>query len=318
MATKSGAKRLVVTGGSGYLGGRLVENLLGKGFSVDVVSRSRGHDIRRAETLGSVFEGADAVFHLAALVQSRPGPFDATNIDGLRNVLEACEKGGVGRLVCVSSFTIFGPSAGVAHNETSVAKRSDFFHGYDRTKYEGYRLAEQWRGRIPLNLAFPTVIFGPGAITEGNITAHLFRRWLRLRVAALPGRGQPSWNFVHVEDVAEGLSRVLEAPPGEDFILGGENCRLRRLSQMFAHVADKRILAVGLPDALFRASALFEDVASRIGRFPPLALPSTAGFFLADWEFSSDKARLRLEYRPRSLEKGLQDTYRWMQQTGLP
>ncbi len=308
----------MVTGGTGYLGGRLVENLLGKGFSVEIVSRRRGHDIRRAETVASVFDGADAVFHLAALVQSRPGPFDATNIDGLQNVLEGCEKAGVGRLICVSSFTIFGPSPGVPHNEASVATRESFFHGYDRTKYEGYRLATQWRERIPLNFVFPTVIYGPGALTEGNITAHLFRRWLSLRMAALPGRGRPSWNFAHVEDVAEGLSRVLDAAPGEDFILGGENCRLRRLSQLFAKVAGKRILALGLPDAVFKASAVFEDLASRIGRFPPLALPSTAGFFLADWEFSSDKARLQLEYRPRALEAGLESTYRWMQETGLP
>ncbi len=308
--------KIAVTGGTGYLGGRLVQRLGGPA-GVTVLSRKSGHDIRRLETLREPMAGVETVFHLAALVQSRPGPFEQTNIDGLRNVFQAAMEAGVRRLVCVSSFTVFGPSQGRPHTEEAAGEtRERFFHGYDHTKYAGYRTALKWRGKIPLNIVFPTVIYGPGAMTEGNITARMFRRWHRLRMAALPGGGRPSWNFVHVDDVADGLVRTLSADPGEDFILGGEDITLKGLSRLFAQVSGRRIAALGLPDPVFKAGAWMEDLASRIAGFPPLVLPATADFFVNDWEFSSAKAKAELGYRPRSLESGLRETFRWMTESG--
>lgn len=309
--------KIVVTGGTGYLGGRLVEALEGQGRQVTVVSRSRGHDVRRPDTLEDVFRDADAVFHLAALVQSRPGSFEDVNIAGLLNVLEACRKQAVRRLICVSSFTVFGPSAGRPHREDSIPTRTHFFHGYDRTKYEAWRTAREWKDRIPLNIVFPTVIYGPGALTEGNITARLLQRWARMHVAPLPDGGRPIWNYVYVEDVAQGLIQTLGADPGEDFILGGENVSLRRLCERFAEVAGVRILPAALPALLFKAGAYAEDWGSRILGFPPLVLPSTADFFLNDWEFSCDLAKTEIGYAPRRLSAGLELTHRWMKEQKL-
>ena len=239
--------RCLVTGGTGFLGSALVRRLRERGHHVTVASRSRGQDVTRIRTLEPGFRDAEAVFHLAALVQSRPGPFLRVNVDGLRNVLELARRHRVARLVHVSSFTIFGPSGDGIHTEERVPDRHRFFHGYDRSKYEAFRLASRWKDRLPMNSLFPTVVYGPGPITEGNLLVRLLRRWKKLRVAVLPGRGAPCWNFVYVDDVAEALVRCLDADPGEDFVLGGENRTLRDLHATFRRVSAAPIMPLRSP-----------------------------------------------------------------------
>ena len=150
-------------------------------------------------------------------------------------------------------------------------------------------------------------------MTEGNLLVRLLRRWKKLRVAALPGRGAPCWNFVYVDDVAEALVRCLEADPGEDFVLGGENRTLRDLHAAFRRISKVPILPLGLPDGLFRAGARLEDWSAWLRGTSPLLVPSTADFFLRNWRFSSRKARTQLGYETRSLEQGLDSTNRWME-----
>lgn len=304
--------RCLVTGGTGFLGSVLVRRLRERGHGVTVVSRTRGQDVTRIRTLEPSFRNAEAVFHLAALVQSRPGPFLRVNVDGLRNVLQLARRHRVVRLVHVSSFTVFGPSGDGVHTEARIPDRDRFFHGYDQSKYEAFRLAAQWKDRLPMNTVFPTVVYGPGPMTEGNLLVRLLRRWKKLRVAALPGRGAPCWNFVYVDDVAEALVRCLDADPGEDFVLGGENRTLRHLHAAFRRVSEVPILPLRLPDGLFRAGARLEEWSARLTGTSPLLVPSTADFFLRNWRFSSRKARLQLGYTARSLEEGLIRTNRWM------
>lgn len=306
--------KCVVTGGTGFLGSTLVRLLRQSGHQVEIVSRSQGHDIARPETLRRPFAQAEAVFHLAALVQSRPGPFEQTNLRGLENVFKACRSAGVQRLVNVSSFTIFGPSQGRPHSESQRPRRERFFHGYDETKYRGYQMTLQWKNKIRINTVFPTVIFGPGPMTEGNIMVRLMGRWASMRVAALQRGGRPVWNFVYVKDVARGLMAALKAPPGEDFILGGQDVSLNQLLDAFRQASGRRIVRLPLPDPVFRLGARLEDWASRLMGFPPLVLPATADFFLNDWQFSSHKAERQLRYSPRPLSEGLRTTWEWMQQ----
>ena len=304
--------RCLVTGGTGFLGSVLVRRLRERGHHVTVASRSRGQDVTRVPTLEPSFREVQAVFHLAALVQSRPGPFLRVNVDGLRNVLELARRHRVARLVHVSSFTVFGPSGDGVHTEERIPDRNRFFHGYDQSKYEAFRLAGRWKDMLPMNTVFPTVVYGPGPMTEGNLLVRLLRRWKKLRLAALPGRGAPCWNFVYVDDVADALVRCLDADAGEDFILGGENRTLHELFGTFRRVADAPMVPLGLPDGLFRAGARLEDWSARLRSASPLLVPSTVEFFLRNWRFSSGKAGAHLGYSPRSLEEGLISTNRWM------
>jgi nucleoside-diphosphate-sugar epimerase len=277
-----------------------------------VVSRTRGHDILNPDTFRGQLEKVDAVFHLAALVQSRPGAFEAVNLQGLENVLRVASEAKVRQFVYVSSFTVFGPSGGPPHQEDSLEERESFFHDYDRTKYLGLQLVEKWRQRLPTNVVFPTVVYGPGPLTEGNIMVRLFQRWFNTRLAALPAKGQAVWNLVYVEDVAQGVSSLLGRPAGEDYILGGQNVSLRQVAEEVKRASGKRFWVVGLADWLFRASCYMEDWSSRLLGFAPLVLPETGDFLVQDWRFCSCKAKETLNYEPRSLRDGLEATCEWM------
>jgi farnesol dehydrogenase len=308
---------IAVTGGTGFLGSALTKELLERGHEVRIVSRSRGFDITRPESLGEVFRDARTVFHLAALVQSRPGPFEETNQTGLENVLKACISCGVHRFVYVSSFTVFGPSGDDTHTEARMPQRSRFFHDYEKSKFEALRIAKDWRSKIPMNIIFPTVILGPGPVTEGNILARLFARWFRFGLATLPGRGFPIWNFVYVDDVVQGLLAVTDQSPGEDYILGGPNATLSELARLLNEISSKKLHILGLPNWLFRISCYGEDWASRMLRFKPLVLPETADFLINNWKFSSSKAKSELGYEPHELKTALELTYRWMKEVQI-
>jgi len=304
-----------ITGGTGFLGSALARELERCGHEVRVIARSRGYDVTRAETLTDVFRDTKTVFHLAALVQSRPGPFDETNQIGLENVLKACVRSGSERLIYVSSFTVFGPSRSGIHTETSIPERTRFFHDYERSKFEALEIAQKWRSRIPMNIVFPTVVYGPGPLTEGNIMVRLFARWFKLRIAALPGQGKPRWNFVFIDDLVQGLVAVGDSPPDSDYILGGSNVSLTDLANTLAQVSDRSFVSLGLSNWQFRISCYGEDLASRLLNFKPLVLPQTGDFLLNDWQFSSAKAESELGYEPSTLESALGRTYQWMKTT---
>src|SRR5690606_31279691 len=248
--------RIAVTGGTGYLGSRLAGNLRDLGHDVRILSRSNGYDITRKAALKDAFRSCNVVFHLAALVQSRPdNKFREINVRSLQNVFEECEASQVERTIYLSSFTVFGPSRNVPHNETSLPIRYSFFHDYDRTKYEGLQVAREWKQRIPLDIVYPGVIYGPGPLTEGNILTYLLRRWYCTRLAALPAMGRPVWNFVFIDDVVEGLVLHLSRGAGEDFVLGGDNRDLRELAETFRKVSGRRMLILPIPQTLFLLSS---------------------------------------------------------------
>src|SRR5512143_598104 len=117
--------RVFVTGGTGYLGGRLLQSLIADGYRVRALLRRPScldthpqieavtGDLSDTRRLVSQMRGCDAVFHAAALVASwvaDESEFYRVNVTGLRNILQACEVAGVTTLVYTSSFFALGPA----------------------------------------------------------------------------------------------------------------------------------------------------------------------------------------------------------------
>lgn len=140
----------------------------------------------------------------------------------------------------------------------------------------------------------------------------LFHRWLRTRVAGLPGKGLVRWNFVYLDDLVTGLVSLMNRPAGEDFILGGQNASLLQIAREVKSASETGFLIVGLSDRLFKASCHMEDWYSRLTGRSPLVLPETSDFLLQNWCFSSSKAKQSLNYQARSLREGLRATCEWM------
>jgi nucleoside-diphosphate-sugar epimerase len=172
--------RVTVTGGTGFLGGYLVRDLLAKAVSVRVLARpssraealrARGvevvlGDLADAESVGRAVAGADTVYHLAAKVGAAAyKDYFEVNVAGTERVLAACAKQGVGQLVYASSLTVYGPmKEGDRIDEgTSFDSKPELRDPYAQSKIAADELVSSFAKRtgLPTVVVREGIIFGP-------------------------------------------------------------------------------------------------------------------------------------------------------------
>ena len=329
--------RILVTGGTGYLGGRLAERLLKAGHHVRLLvrdvpfaRRKLGNDyemmpgdLARPEGLLDIVKGCDAVVHTAALVKNwarHPEDFEQVNVAGSWALCEAALESGVVMFLYTSSFFALGPSPnGEPVDESALDHPAParFFNDYHSTKYRSARLLKAFVPRgLPLAMVFPTVLYGPGAETDGNHVAKILR-WLDDgSFPGLIGGGGQRWNLAYIDDVVEGHVRALErAEKGDTFILGGEDQVLKEFAALAAAKlgvpAPKRVL----PYRLCHWIASAEEAKARLFGGSPKLTHGEVEIYRHDWIYSSDKARAVLGYKTTPFEEALDKTIAWIRST---
>lgn len=301
--------RIVVTGGTGYLGGAIVRAIHARGHlpivfarrasASDLPGETIDGDIRDRASVKRAIAGADAVIHTAALVslwRARRDEFDEINIGGLETVLDVCRSAGTSRVVYTSSFLALPPAG---------ARRALEANDYQRTKVRGREIARNAvKAGLPLIAMYPGVIYGPGPATEGNLVARLVRDHLQ---GALPGiiGAERVWSYAYVDDVAEAHVTAIErGRVGEEYGLGGENVPQMRI---FEHVRGARgtPLPRRIPFAIAALGAFVEERRARMTGRPPLLTRGTVNIFRHDWPVDSSRSLTELSYRVRPLGEGL-------------
>jgi len=222
--------RVLLTGGTGFLGRRVAARLVSE-HAVRLLVRpgpARGGlaagveiaagDVTDRDSLVAAMAGCDAVVHAAALVKivAPRSEFERVNVGGLDNVLAAARQAGVGRIAYVSSFIALGPSErgpGGVLDETAEPLRAGrrWINEYERSKSLADAAARAAIARgAPLSVVYPAVIYGPGELTEGNIVVRHILDLAHGRLPALLGRPERRWSYAFVEDVADGVARGTE------------------------------------------------------------------------------------------------------------
>jgi nucleoside-diphosphate-sugar epimerase len=321
-----------VTGATGFVGGRLVAELLRRGHAVRALVRGgsdRGGldasglrlvegDLDSSEALREGMAGCDGVFHLAACakVWSRDkSVFSRVNVAGTRAVLDAASATGVPRVVVTSTIVTLGPTPpGVVGDEATPRFTEHFFTEYEATKTRAERETLEAAGRgLPVVVVNPTRVYGPGRRTEGNSVTRMVDLYDRGRLPFLLGGGRGVGNWVLVDDLVAGHIAAMERGRlGERYILGGENASQRDFLRLVDQVSGRRHLAINLPRALALAYASLEEKKADWFSSAPLITPGWVDTFLLDWAFSTAKAERELGYRPTPLGAGLELTYRWL------
>jgi nucleoside-diphosphate-sugar epimerase len=325
-------KRILVTGATGLIGGKVAARLLARGASVRALARTpekaralagsgaevvRG-DMTDAASLRAAVDGCRGVVHLAGVLGDEFKPlayYRAVNVEGTRTLAEAAADAGVERFLHVSTIAVYGFGAGPGTNERSPHRPGSDF--YCLTKDEGQGAVERLvreRG-LPAVVVQPSQVYGPGdeAWTLGPL------RLMRAGKLVLPAHGRGLVQPIYVDDLAEGILSALErGRTGEAFILCG--AKSVTVAEFFGHLArmigKTRIPSV--PAWLAAAFASLSEAAARLTGRPPVFTRSAVRF-ITDFESTYDgaKARAELGFEPRtSLDEGMGAVRRWLEGDG--
>jgi len=337
--------KYLVTGGTGFIGLRLIEALVARGFRVRALSRRarlkpdpppglewkdggpidspyvewiRG-DVTDRGSLQHAMSGCTHVFHLAGYAKNwarDPAIYQKVNVEGTRNVFDIAEQSGVQRVVWTSTCLTFGPSPpGKVIDEQTACSPPQFFTEYQRTKWLAEQEAlQRAREGLPVVIVNPTRVYGPGHLTEGNSATLLIDQYDRGKVPVLLNFGRNVGNWVYVDDVVQGhLLAMEQGRIGQRYILGGENATLREFFRLVDHVTGKCHWQVPLWRALPLVFAWgLQKRAEWFGIYPRIT-PGWVRLFSVDWAHSSAKAREELGYCPISLAEGLRRTWQWLE-----
>jgi NADH dehydrogenase len=288
---------ILLTGGAGVMGRRLVQGLRERGERVRVLDRAgtrlddpevelRHGDVTDPASLQGVFEGVDTVVHLAAvLIAHDPAVFERVNVGGTRNVLGAARAAGVKQFIFVSS-------ASVVYPKTTA---------YSRSKQECERLVRQ-EDRMQWTIVRPTLAYNE----HGGEEFRMFLEYLRkFPVVPFIGRGRALKNPVHVDDLMRGFMAVVGNPVayGKTYnFSGGEDIGIWDLAHLM--LRHQGIAKPFLPIPVWLCTAIARTLEGRMPR-PPLTWNIIAGI-TQDANLDNSEARRDLGYAPIGIHEGLQ------------
>ena len=245
--------KTVVTGGSGFIGSHVVARLVQAGHEVKVVDHHVAQpradvdyvrtDILDGPGMTRAVEGADAVFHLAAMADVdiiAKDPVQATrvNVDGTNTVLEACRQAGVGRVVLASTVWVYGAAPGEGDIPEGTALAPDrVAHIYTAQKIAAEMLVHSYQAMygLPFTILRYGIPYGPGMRDE-LVIARFIRQALSGKPLTISGDGSQHRYYVYVEDLADGHVRALSDAAANQVLAleGREPVSIRRIAEAVA------------------------------------------------------------------------------------
>ena len=318
--------KILVTGGTGFIGGHVVRLLRERGDDVRALVRDPAKanelsglgceliagTLTDAPAIHDGIEGCDAVIHGAAIYEvgipaSGHRPMYEANVLGTENVLRAALDAGVEKVVYISTVAAFGNTSGQVVDESYEHPGQEFTSYYEQTKYEAHQVAK----RLIAEEGLPCVILQPGGVygpKDHSALGKQMKDFLagRMPLIAFPDLGM---NMVHVEDVAAGVLLALDkGKPGEAYVLGGQITTMRELIETLARVSGKKAPKRAIPTGVMKLMTPAGPLVGKImGQPPNLRELISSADGVTFWA-RHDKAMSELDYWPRNLEQGLRDT----------
>lgn len=318
---------ILVTGGAGHLGNVLVRALLDRGEKVRVlvlpgedVSSLEGLDCEKVEgnvldpdKLRLAMEGVDLVYHMAGLVGITLDQNDLmykVNVEGTRNVIDACRAMGVRRMVYTSSIHALGrPMEGTIIDETIAFDQENPSGAYDRTKAIASALVQEAaKNGLETVIVLPTGVIGPCDFRRSEMGEMLLVWMQKTPSIAMDG----AFDFVDVRDVAEGHILAAElGRSGEAYLLSGTRVTVRNYRQLVQQAAGIRSHEIWIPGWFVKFITPLAEFYYRITRTRPRITKYSIETLQSNSCITCLKAETELGYCRRPLRETVADTVKW-------
>jgi len=314
-----------VTGATGHVGGNLVRALVERGRKVRAMVRKDtravdGLDVERAAgdvldpaSLDAAMEGADVVYHLAARITiegDEGGEAERVNVLGTRNVVDACLRRGVRRLVHFSSIHAVyqEPMDRPLDEERPLADKEGCL-AYDRTKSLGEReIAAGVARGLDAVIVNPTSILGPFDFKPSRMGQVV----LDLATGRMPALVEGGFDWVDVRDVVRGaLAAEEKGERGRRYLLGGHWLSMKDLALVIEAASGRRVPRLVFPLWVVGLAAPLVTAVDRARGRRPLVTSESIKVLKGNTRVCCDRAARELGYGARPIRETIEDTIAW-------
>jgi dihydroflavonol-4-reductase len=324
-------KKVLITGGTGFVGSNLAEALLKLGCEVRILRRENSSiraldglavehfigDILNMDALHQAMDGCDTVFHTAALVAMWKGKKkeqEQINVTGTRNVVESALKANIKRFVHTSSVATIGYKTDGTLADESTPFNWQKHLGYKYTKH----LAELEVLKL-VDKGLPAIIVNPGIIIGPRDYRFHGGKLIRdVKRGLIPFYVDGGINVVYIDDVVFGHIQAAKIGIiGERYILGGTNLTIKDSFDQTAEIVAGRSPKFKIMPSLVKLFAKSFDLYGTItGIQPWVSSDLVANLGIKHW-FNLEKAIRELNYEITPFNEAVAKTYTWYKIHGI-
>lgn len=315
---------VLITGASGFIGGRLRDALLDAGADVVAIRRAGSPEARRGRSAVADYADLDAlkklvererpsyVFHVAGATKGVTyEDFRAANVMPTRNLLTALREAHpeVQRFVHVSSLTSYGPSTKERPLVESDPRRPIEFYG--QSKLEAEEVVEAMGDALPWTIIRPSGVYGPGDVDYFELFKSVERG-----INLFFGNRERLFSAVYVDDL---VRVILDSAQSENtrgkgyFVCDGQPTTWEAFQEHIVRASGRRVRTLNLPEMLVHIAAMGGELATRIDKKPRLLNRQKARMGAQEaWTCRHDALRTDIGYRPEVMqEEGVKRTLAW-------
>lgn len=320
---------VLVTGATGHIGNVLVRQLnsIGvkpkvlvlpkeditsiKGLEFEIVTG----DVLDTDSLNRAFNDVDVVFHLAGIITIMPGKNELVrkvNVEGTRNIINACFRHDVKRLIYTSSIHALKRIAhGKTMDESLPFDPNNPYGAYDSSKAEASILVQEAaKNGLDAVIVCPTGVIGPFDFRMSELGQLIFD-CLRSKIQ-LYINGE--YDFVDVRDVVSGIiSAWKKGKSGATYILSGHRIQVKEYIDSIARLSQRKIATWKVPFGLAKLFSYFTPPYYKLFKVNPRFTPYSIEVLQSNCDITHQKATAELGYKVRPVEESLFEAIRWFE-----
>lgn len=277
---------VLVTGATGFLGTRLVELLIQRGYTVRALARKLSNieklkslqseiyfgDVADFESLKSTFKGVDIVVHAAADTAGNEDDSKLSTIQGAKNVIDLCQQYKIKKLVYISSLSVYGVTDykkwQLVSEQSSLERFPEKRGYYSHAKLQAEKIVTDAINKIPLVCLRPGTIFGPG----GDIFTPMMGFAVGHKLFAVIGKGDFVLPLVYIDNLVDAVITVIEKEEsiGKIYnIVNSDNLTKKQYVEMLLKKLYPNAKYIYIPYGFLNITVFFQEILTKMLKQKP-------------------------------------------------